>query len=358
MKMAYWKKEIAGLEDYSVLQEKGMIKMNQNESPYEIPLSLKRTTTNLWLNSDWARYPKLEDHDLLKCISRYAGHLPDGILLGVGSNELLLSLFLTFLEKGKKLLVPDPCFSIYSRLGKILQAEIIYSRMNRNFQYDSGDILKIIKKTNPDLAVFPSPHNPCGDILERQEVEEMLKAGDGILVMDEAYFEFSGNTVLELLDRFENLLILRTFSKAFGLAGLRAGYLLGDPKIINLVRKAQMPFSVSSFNQLALACILKHPGYVTKIVNHIIREREKMSSSLSRIKKIRAYPSSANFILFEIKDYPAMEIFKRLKERNILLRSFDAPQLKNCLRVTLGRKLENRIFIKTLKEIMNELCKE
>jgi len=358
MNMALAKKEVTELDDYSVPQEGGTIKLNQNESPYEIPFSLKKRISDLWLGMDWARYPKLKNFDLLESVSRYAGHSSDGILLGVGSNELIQSVFLTFLERGDRLLVPDPGFAIYSRLGKILQAEIRFSKMNRHFQYDVGRIIKDIKKVNPRLAVFPSPHNPCGDILETHEVEQMLMACRGVLVIDEAYYEYSKNSAVELIPKFDNLLILRTFSKAFGLAGLRLGYLLGRPEVISQVGKAQMPFSVNSFNQLALAHILRHRGHVLKSVNPVVEERERMRCSLARIKSIRVFPTWANFLLFEIEEYPASEVFERLRKRNILVRSFHSPRLNSCLRVTIGRENDNRIFIKTLKEIMNELAKK
>jgi len=355
--MNWAKKEIAELEDYSVSQEEGTIKLNQNECPYEIPCSLKKKLSALWGTMDWARYPKLHHSDLLTSLSRYAGHSPDGILLGVGSNELLQSVFLTFLGKGDRLLIPDPGFAVYSRLGKILQAKIDLSAMDHDFRYDVDRIVRDIKRANPRLAVFPSPHNPCGDILETSEIEELLRACRGVIVIDEAYYEFSTVTAAKLIPKYGNLLILRTFSKAFGLAGLRLGYLLGSPEMIRLVRKAQLPFSVNSFNQLVLSYVLRHRCYVRKNVQAVIQERERLRRSLAQIHKIRVYPSWANFLLLKMLEFPAGEVMKKLRMRNILVRTFSSPRLKDCLRVTIGKKKENRAFIMTLKEVLNELGK-
>jgi len=349
------RKEIRELNNYFVPQQKDIIKLNQNESPFDLPFSLKKEINQEWTNFNWARYPEYENQELLLSLAQYTGHHPKGILLGNGSNELIQSIFLTFLEKGEKLLVPEPCFSIYYRLGRILQTAIIFSKMNEDFQYEGERILEIIKKSEPELIVFPSPHNPCGAELEKAVIEEMCHLSPGIVVIDEAYYEFSGKTVRELVDKFDNLLILRTFSKAFGLAGLRVGYLLGKPALIDQISKVKLPFSVNSFNQLALLKVLNQREYMEKVVSLINQEREKLTQILSQIKEIKTYPSQANFILFEIRNYPAKSVFEKLREREILVRQFASFRLKNCLRVTVGQEKENQIFIEKLKEIINEL---
>jgi histidinol-phosphate aminotransferase len=170
--------------------------------------------------------------------------------------------------------------------------------------------------------------------------------------VDEAYFEFSKKTAISLLDKYDNIIIIRTLSKAFGLAGLRLGYLLTSPEIAGAVGKAKLPFSVGILGQIAGEVLLQKNEYIKNVVKKILDEKEKVFSELEQIAKIEPVPSCTNFILFKTQKMPGKELFEEMYRRGILLRFFDTPRLKNTLRVTIGKPEGNALFIKTLKEVL------
>jgi histidinol-phosphate aminotransferase len=221
-----------------------------------------------------------------------------------------------------------------------------------DFSFDIKKLLRSVK--NSKIAFFATPNNPTGTTIDIDGIEEVLRIKNSIVVVDEAYYEFHGLTCQRLLDRYENLLILRTFSKAFGIAGVRLGYLLCNPDIAKHMVKAKPPFSIGIFQQVVAEYLLSKKGLVLDTVRKIVMEREKVFNRLKSIPEIMPIPSCANFILFGIKNYSSIDFFHRLYKKGILVRRFGGPDLKKFLRVTIGKPEENEEFIKKIKQIIKK----
>jgi histidinol-phosphate aminotransferase len=198
------------------------------------------------------------------------------------------------------------------------------------------------------LVFLASPHNPTGNEIEPAGIEAVARACPGIVALDEAYFEYSGTSGLGLLDRLDNLAILRTFSKAWGLAGFRLGYMVARPELIGPVSKARLPFSVGLLQQLAGVAALSMADRLRSSVGVTVEERERMYRILSRSAGFRVYPSRANFLLFECLAERAGEVSRRLAERGVAVRRFQDPRLDRALRVTVGTREENQAFLDAL----------
>ncbi len=338
------------------INRREMIKLDKNESPFEPPKFLKKEIFKSFFEIEWRRYPEGEG-EIKKLISDYSEFEHDGIVVGNGSNELIQAIFLSFLKNGEKVLLPEPCFSVYPWIASLLRSKIIQTPLDSEFRYDIKDLIGKAKKEVPSLIVLISPHNPCGCEVPEDAVLEILELKDSYVIIDEAYYEFSGKSFKGYIKNYKNLIILRTFSKAFSIAGLRAGYILANPEITKIIENSKPPFSVNSFTISALKFLLRRRGYVKVFVERIKKEREKVFGALKEIDSIKPFPSSGNFILFELNQTDSSTVYEEMERRGIILRKLDSPRLKNCLRVTIGREKENKKFIKELKEVLNELKK-
>jgi histidinol-phosphate aminotransferase len=344
------RKSIKELKEYKVIQDYSVVKLNQNESPYDIPLDLKKEIINRMIKIQWNRYPPINASNLLKEISTFTSYPASGIIVANGSNEIIQAIFQTICEKGNKISIISPGFIIYERLARIHELEIVDIPLLQDFRFDVSSIIEKSKRTK--MLIFSSPNNPTGTALSIEEINEILINYKGMVVVDEAYFDFYKETSQRLLQNFDNLIVIRTFSKAFGLAGLRLGYILTNPRIASLINKVKLPFSVGLFQQIAGELILRNKIYNEETVAKIIKERDKIFLELKKISGINPIPSFTNFILFELITKSAKSIFSILYERGVLLRYFTHPRLKNKLRVTVGTPKENEIFLKKLKDIL------
>lgn len=333
-----------------------MIRLDRNESPFEPPDILKKEISKSFLKIEWRRYPSREG-EVKKLISDYSEFDHDGIAIGNGSNELIQAIFLGLLKNGEKVLLPEPCFSIYPWIASLLKLKVIKTPLDSEFRYNIKNLIKKAKKEIPSLIILISPHNPCGCEIPENAVLEILEQTDSYVMIDEAYYEFSGKSFKGYIKNYKNLIILRTFSKAFSIAGLRAGYILGNPEIIKIIENSKPPFSVNSFTISALKFLLEKREYVKVFVEKIKEERERVFDALKGIDSIKPFPSSGNFILFELDQKNSSIVYEKMERRGVLLRKLNSTRLKNCLRVTIGREKENKKFIKELKEVLNELKK-
>ncbi|MCK4966402.1 histidinol-phosphate transaminase, partial [bacterium] len=303
----------------------------------------------------WGVYPDYNSVELKDVLSEYTGVPPEGILVGNGSNEMILSVYLAAVSRGEKILVTSPTFAVYLLLGSIVESELISVNLTEDLQFDAGALIEAKEKYNPKLTIIPSPNNPTGCVLTPEETEKILTAGDGITVIDEAYIQFTDNPdgAAALIDKFPNLVILRTFSKAFCAAGLRIGYILTNPLLAGEFRKTILPYNVDIFTQTAAKVLIERRSLIEKTIEIIITERERVYSELRKINGIKAYPSYANFILIEILGLEPKYVYEQLYARGILVRDMTSyPMLSKAFRVTIGKREENDIFLNELINIM------
>ncbi len=255
-----------------------------------------------------------------------------------------------FTDPGDIMVIRKPTFSMYKVYGTMCGVKVLEYGPESDFELNIGGFVSLLRRERPKIVFLCNPNNPTGTIMELQDIEEVLKIVNGIVVVDEAYFEFSGTTAAGLLQNHENLIILRTFSKAMGLAALRVGYMLASPSLISCVERVRPPFNVNAFAQAAAAEVLANMNGVAERVEIIKSERRRLTKLLRELRGIQCFESRGNFILFRAED--AGEINKGLREAGIYVKSFSDPVLKDCLRVTIGSPTENNIFYEALKEVL------
>jgi len=342
------KQSVKQLSVYSVSQDQSLIKLNQNESPVDVPQAIKNEIFKRVEKKSWNRYPTQGAESLIQNISDYTDHPPSGILVGNGSNELIQTLIYAVCDSGERILTVRPGFSIYKRVSSVMNIKVKEVPLKHDLGFDAKDILE--KSKNVKMIILCSPNNPTGTVLRIKEIEKIARRFQGILVLDEAYYEFYQKTAQKLITKLNNLVILRTFSKAFGLAGIRLGYLLGNEEMVRDLSKAKLPFSLGTFQQLSGEVILEKKEFIKQRASRIIKERNRLFKELKKIKNIHPVPSFANFILFQSQGFSGKDLYRNLLEKGVLIRTFDDPFLENMLRVTVGTPEENEGFLNKLKK--------
>ncbi len=347
--------EVRALESYRVGTPPHRIKLNQNESSIELPDPIKEEIVERLRAVPWSRYPQ-QARPELGALLREVLDLPKEIevVTGNGSNELIQALFVAILAPGEKIVVPVPTFLLYQQFAAILGAKVIDVLLGVDLGYDAERIMEAIGRTEAKAVVFARPNNPTGTSIPIEAVERLLENADALVVVDEAYGEFADDTVLTLLPEHANLVVLRTFSKAFRSAGLRIGYLLAHSVLTEQIVKVLPPFNTSIVSYEAALSILRHRALLRSGLERTIVERDRMVEALDGIRGITPVPSEANFICFRTEE-PPRSVFDRLLDRGILVRDISGyPMLADCLRVSVGTSDENRAFVTALEEIMEE----
>ncbi len=343
-------KTLSLLPPYRVEQDVEGVKLNQNEAPFDVPPRCKREILHRLEKLSWRRYPPGDPSVLLRKLSDYYGVPPSGILIGNGSNELIQTILLAVCGRGGTVLTVKPGFSVYRRVASLLPTKLMEAPLGEDLAYDLSVLLRTAGLCR--LVVLASPHNPAGGVLEPEEIERLADRTPGLLVLDEAYAEFRGWSAASLLRRKNNLVVLRTFSKAWRLAGARLGCLLGRPELIQTVAKARLPFSVNIFAQAAAEVLLDRRTELDRLLHRVGRERERVFRRLKTMRGISPFPSWANFILFESLRLPAGTLHRLLRSRGVETRSFDDPLLRRHLRVTIGTPAENDAFLSALSSVL------
>lgn len=321
----------------------GEIKLDAQENPYPLPDKLKEKLSRILSGVELNRYPDPKCSDLRSKIGEYCNLEAGNILVGNGSDELILMLLLACGGEGKKVVYPRPTFSMYRILSRLTGTGYRGVPLEENFSLP----VKKILAARPDITFLTYPNNPTGNCFSRDKVIEIVKNSEGLVVIDEAYYEFSGKTFRDYINRYHNLVILRTFSKAFSLAGIRAGYIIGNKKIIEELDKVQLPYNISIVNQKLLEAVMDERELIKPVVEKLNRSRDRLIAELDKIEGITPFPSEANYILMKIENMD--KVVKRLKRNNIKVREFSEDLLKDYLRVTVGTERENNNLIKALK---------
>ncbi len=343
------KPEIRALAGYTAPpQGKVIAKLNQNENAYDIPAEWKNAVCDAMKQLEWPRYPQYSPQSLREKLGERLHVEPDQILLGHGSNQLLYLLGTALLSPGSRVVIPPPTFSLFELAMKLSQSEVVLIPKNDDFSLNMEAVIPAVRSAR--LTLLCSPDNPTGAVIPGAALKEILENTPGIVLWDEAYIEFGGQDAVDLLDKYPNLIVSRTFSKAFGLAGLRLGYLVGHPAMIRELQKANIPYNVNLFTLTLANYMLDHTDWMDRHVQKIISDRQNLFDQMKKIEHIKPYPSEGNFILFQVRDKKS--VFTQLKERGILIRDVGSqPPLDHCLRVTVGTPEENGVFLEALKQL-------
>jgi histidinol-phosphate aminotransferase len=347
------KPEVRGLTAYTLKHFDAEVKLDQNENPYELPADLKRQIVERVLSRSWGRYPEFVPAGLIRTLSKFTGWTADGILTGNGSNELIQASLNVTLGPGRRIVVPQPTFTLYKLMATTLQADITTVLCNaETLAFEVDELIQASRTA--DVVVVCSPNNPPGGLLEREALIALLKSTKGIVLLDEAYHEFSGQSGLSLLPDHKNLVVLRTFSKAMAMAGLRFGYMMAHPEIAREVHKSKLPYNVNIFTLAAAETVIENRAALDRPIELLVHERNRVFSELQKRTAVRAYPSTANFILMRTA-MPARELFDRLYAHGVLVRDVSSyPLLDRCLRVSIGTPEENDKFLAALDSALEK----
>ena len=347
------RKEVASLSAYEPEDYAGVrIKLDAMESPYPLPEGLQSGLASTLAEVSLNRYPDPDAARLKGALSEYLGVDAENLVLGNGSDELIGMIIQAFGGSPGIISYPTPTFSMYGIVARSMGQEVMELPLTADFQINFDGWLRLFSVRRPKVIFISYPNNPTGNLFDPDRIRRLIEGCFSIVVVDEAYFSFSGESFIDKINELPNLAVLRTLSKV-GMAGLRLGVMAAGRDIVREVNKVRLPYNINSLSQAAAEYLLKNRAAIDGQVSKIIDEREKLYTALSEIAGVTAWPSKTNFILFRARG--AGKIHKELKARGILVRNMDSPgPLKDCLRVTIGTPEENREFLGSIKGILSE----
>jgi len=287
-------------------------------------------------------------------ISDFLGFNRSCIFVGNGGDDVLGSIARTFIGKGSKVVIVEPTFSVYANLTRTYGGRELPVHLQSDFSLDVDAVIRRCGR-GAVLLFICSPNNPTGNQFDSQDLKKIIRNFDGIVILDEAYGEFSKYSTVEWTRDFDNLIVLKTFSKAFGMAGIRLGCLVSNRSIVTCVKRVAPPFNVNAVSEQLVKLVLENSKYFKRYAERVIKERDRLLSRLAGIKEVTPYPSETNFVLFKITrgQLSSSSVTKALRRRGVLVKDFGSNSLlKNCIRVTVGPRNINERFIDALREVM------
>ena len=329
-------------------------KLNQNECPHDFPPELKQSVLERATSAPWHRYPEFVPARLAERLAAYYGWRPDGVVVGNGSNELIQATLSVTLAQGDAVVAPSPTFSLYRLLTGVLGGRYVAVPLGEGFEFDLERIVEVAARERARVVVLNSPNNPTGSALPEGAVERILGETEALIVCDEAYQDFGGPTALPLLLRSSRVVVLRTFSKAMGMAGLRFGLALAHPAVAAELAKGKLPYNVNLITLAAAEVALDHAELLAARTRGIAETRDRFLPRLAAISGIEVFPTAANFVLIRCRARPAGEVFRRLhQEHGILVRDVSgSAELAECLRISIGTEEDMEAVLEALSQIL------
>jgi histidinol-phosphate aminotransferase len=343
--------DLAGVEPYGAPQLDVAVRLNTNETPYAPPPEFFERLAKRVATLDLHRYPDRRAWALRTALGERFGLPPERVWAASGSNEILQQLFQAYGGPDRRLLLFRPGYSMHPLLAGVTLTKVVQADLDADLRLSAEDAAEAVARHDPDIVCLASPNNPTGVPVPLDAVRALHDGSRALVILDEAYIEFgeatgavSGAT---LLDELPRLVVCRTFSKAWRLAGARLGYLLAHPWVVDDLRKVRLPYHLDALVQEAGLVALELADEVTAHVAETAAERDRIAARLAQLG-VQVWPSAGNFLLFRAG--PA-DLFERLLARDVLVRDFSrTPRLEGCLRVTVGTPAENHRFLSALEE--------
>ena len=349
------KAAVRSVRAYTLAPDHASVKLNQNENPWDAPARIKEEVLRRFAAHKWSQYPDFVSAALNEQLASFAGWRSDGVVAGNGSNELIQAVLMVTMGPGKKLLLSVPTFLLYQQVATVLGGEVETVFLTPDLQYDCEALQRFIEEKQPDVTIICSPNNPTGCVIDDVGLRSLLKTARGLVVIDEAYHEFADQSAVPLLKDHENLVVLRTFSKAMAVAALRIGYLLASPELVREIGKAVLPYNVNVFSQIvAEVAVENYESELRPLVRQIVSERDRLCTEVSRIEGLEPVASQANFIVVKSATDPK-RIFSELLKRDVLIRDVSGyPMLSEYFRFSVGTPEQNDYVLKALREICGQ----
>lgn len=356
--LKYVREDVLNLEPYKPSKEPCSVKLDANECPYDIPLRIKERIWERLKNEKLNFYYDPSCDELRESLSKYTGVKPEQIFVGSGSDEIIGDLLFAFAGPGRDVIIPVPAFSSYEIFAtvsgaRVIRVPLLLEKQNDGWRWDLDveGMKRHFKRDEPQMMFLCYPNNPTGDYFNEEKILDLIESFNGIVAVDEAYFEFGRKTFADRLSKYPQVAVIRTFSKMFSMAGLRVGYALADESIIEQLYKVKYPYNVTLFSQIAAVEILKNMDWVEEVRDELVKSRDELKKELEKIPGILVYSSNTNFFLCEFEK-PRDMIYDKLLERGILTRKLEGEKLKNVLRFCVGSPEQNKELLEALKQIL------
>ena len=346
---------LRGFEPYDPAFTPCRVNLSANENTHELPDDVRSAIDAVLLATPLNRYPDPMANALRDAIAERHGVAREMVCVGNGGDEVLFNLLFAFGGPGRTVVTCPPDFAEYANFGAMCECEMrSVQRDPEDFSIDADALVAAAR--DAALVILTSPNNPTGDLLDRTLVELLLAETDALVLVDEAYVEFApeGSSVVDLVASRPRLMVLRTLSKAFALAGLRVGYLVADPAVVDALGAIRQIYSVDVLAQSVALAALDARDALSPVIADIVAERERLSAGLASLSGVRVWPSSANFVLVRVPR--AAEVRRRLRdEHSVLVRDFSStPGLEGCLRISVGTRSENDALLDALSTLLRE----
>lgn len=344
--------KVKNLTPYEPISGTYEIRLDANESFLTFPKEIEEEMVDALRNSALNRYPDPMATKLVNGFSKYFNVNPDCVTAGNGSDEIISVIMNAFLQKGDKILTLEPDFSMYRFYAEIAECDSIKYQKDENLDVNIDDVIALAKKENVRIVIFSNPCNPTSRIVTKEDVRKLINSVDSLVVLDEAYMDFAGDeSLLGEFEKYDNLIILKTCSKALGSAALRLGFAVANKTLTNVIRAVKSPYNVNSVSQALGEVLFSHPDYIDKCIETVVNSRKELYNEILEIKsdKIeKIYETNTNFVFMKVKN--AKAVFEKMKDNSIIIRN-----MGDYLRITAGTENENAKMLETFRKVLEEV---
>ncbi len=340
-------------EGYHSPQVDVTVRLNTNESPLPPPPEWLEALRDTVGRIAYHRYPDRSAAGLRAALAGLHGVKPEQVFCANGSNEVLQSVCLAYGGPGRAVATFEPTYALHSHIAHLTGTAVVEGPRAPDFSLDLDVVRDVLQGRRPEIAFLCSPNNPTGLAENRTTVDAVLAAGPGMVVVDEAYGQFADWSALEVVDDRVPLVVTRTFSKTWSMAGVRLGYLIGPAPVVAVLERVALPYHLDAVKQEAGRLAVRYVDQMEARVGAIVRERQRLQAALASLP-VTAWPSQANFVLFRPETRKGSEVWQGLLDRSVLVRDTSSwPGLSGCLRVTVGTPEENDAFLAALREVLS-----
>jgi histidinol-phosphate aminotransferase len=346
------REDLRTLVGYHSAQVDVDVRLNTNESPVPPPPAFRDAVAAEVSRIDWHRYPDRAAIALREAIADLHGVDISNVFAANGSNEVLQTVLLAYAGPGRVVATFEPTYQMHAQIARVTGATVVEGERAADFTLDESEIRRLMKSARPHVTFLTSPNNPTGLVEPRERVVQLLDCAPGLVVVDEAYAQFSDWTALDLVDEERPLVVTRTFSKTWSMAGARLGYLIGPGWLVSELDKVVLPYHLDAVKQIAGRTALRFADEMNARVKQLIAQRERVAEGLAGLG-VEVFPSGANFILFRTRDMAGSDVWEGLVGESVLIRDCSGwPRLTDCLRVTVGTPEENERFLEALATVL------
>jgi histidinol-phosphate aminotransferase len=344
--------DVALMAGYHSPQVEVKVRLNTNEAPEPPPAAFTERLADELRNVEWHRYPDRAATALRTAIAEFHGVAPSQVFAANGSNEVLQTLCLTYGGAGRSAAVFEPTYALHSHIARITGTEVVVGERTDDFVLDLTEVARVLKSAQPAITFLCSPNNPTGLVETEQTVRSVLDLAPGLVVVDEAYGQFSPWSALTLVSEDRPLVVTRTYSKTWSMAAARLGYLIGPAWLVEQLDKVVLPYHLDVVKQIAGRLALDYRSEMDARVAALVEERGRLTTRLADLP-IDVWPSGANFVLVRARTLDGDALWQQLLDRSVLIRNFASwPRLEGCLRITVGTPEEDDALLTALEEIL------